>query len=462
MHKKGIPMYDTALLYHLNHKAVISVNTPFGKTEDFTVYNVVKQGTISGPLICGSEVDQINKINEVVAVPYGPEVFIGMPEYVDDVSTIGEVEDIKKGIRNCRHMEKYKFNYGLDKTKYMVIKTGIEQPEAVEEKVKEGLVQETKEYKYVGLFVNEKGNLSTHLEFLRGKARICMKELMRIGHEANVGKEALRVKLKLLVSTINVALVNDLEVWEGTTSREYEQLEKIQSECLKRILNLPVSTPYYGILMETGLWPLQNLVWYRKLMLYHSIVKSKEKRLAKIVWTQQHRYDMPNSFDYNIKKICKTLGLNCEPSFIGTLLKSTRKRSVKSSIVSYLQTKLHPMVQSMTKLRFIKEDPLIRKYYIEYFPSHFACIIMYIRLNMCKAKENYRKKDIAAPCRLCQEVEETTEHMLMCPAIELDGIDGSGLRQTDDFNTWKMIVDRVDMFEKSIDDLESQQDELHD
>ena len=262
-------------------------------------------------------------------------------------------------------MEKYKFNYGLDKTKYMVIKTGIEQPEAVEEKVKEGLVQETKEYKYVGLFVNEKGNLSTHLEFLRGKARICMKELMRIGHEANVGKEALRVKLKLLVSTINVALVK--EVWEGTTSREYEQLEKIQSECLKRILNLPVSTPYYGILMETGLWPLQNLVWYRKLMLYHSIVKSKERRLAKIVWTQQHRYDMPNSFDYNIKKICKTLGLNCEPSFIGTLLKSTWKRSVKSSIVSYLQTKLHPMVQSMTKLRFIKEDPLIRKYYIEYF-----------------------------------------------------------------------------------------------
>ena len=74
-------------------------------------------------------------------------------------------------------------------------------------------------------------------------------------------------------------------------------------------------------------------------------------------------------------------------------------------------------LESMTKLRFIKEDPLIRKYYIEYFPSHFACKIMYIRLNMCKAKENYRRKDIAAPCRLCQEVEETTEHMLMCPAI---------------------------------------------
>ena len=78
MHEKGFPIHDTALLYHLNHKAEISVNIPFRKTEDFTVNNLVKQGTIPGPLIYGLEVDQINKISEVVAVPYSPEAFIGM------------------------------------------------------------------------------------------------------------------------------------------------------------------------------------------------------------------------------------------------------------------------------------------------------------------------------------------------------------------------------------------------
>ena len=41
-------------------------------------------------------------------------------------------------------------------TKYMVFKADKEKPEAVEEKVKEEIVQETKEYKYVGLVVNEK------------------------------------------------------------------------------------------------------------------------------------------------------------------------------------------------------------------------------------------------------------------------------------------------------------------
>ena len=51
MNNKGFPPYDTALLHYLNHQATISVNTPFGDTDDFTVHNVVKQGTISGPLI---------------------------------------------------------------------------------------------------------------------------------------------------------------------------------------------------------------------------------------------------------------------------------------------------------------------------------------------------------------------------------------------------------------------------
>ena len=83
---------------------------------------------------------------------------------------------------------------------------------------------------------------------------------------------------------------------------------------------------------------------------------------------------------------------------------------------------------------------------------------MSIRLNISKAKENYRRKDITPQCRLCQEAVETTEHMLMCPTIELDRIDASGLKQTGDFNKWKIIVDRVYKFEKSRDDLESLQD----
>ena len=79
----------------------------------------------------------------------------------------------------------------------------------------------------------------------------------------------------------------------------------------------------------------------------------------------------------------------------------------------------------MTKLRFIKDDLLVVKEYIEYCPSYFATKIIVIRLNMSKVKENYRRKNVAPQCRLCHETEENTEHVLMCPMIEPETINVS-------------------------------------
>ena len=50
-----------------------------------------------------------------------------MSVYMNDITAAGGIEEIKKGIRNCAKMEKQKkMRYGLNKTKYMTIKTGKE------------------------------------------------------------------------------------------------------------------------------------------------------------------------------------------------------------------------------------------------------------------------------------------------------------------------------------------------
>ena len=87
---------------------------------------------------------------------------------------------------------------------------------------------------------------------------------------------------------------------------------------------------------------------------------------------------------------------------------------------------------------------------------------MAIRLNMSKAKENYRRKNVAPQCRLSHKTEENTEHMLMYPMIEPETINVFGLNQTGNFNLWKNIVHRVDIFKKRIEALENQElQEIH-
>ena len=58
---------------------------------------------------------------------------------------------------------KKKFTFGLKKTNYMVLNTGKEVEEEINEKVKGGTVSKTGEYKYVGLWVSEKGDCELHI-----------------------------------------------------------------------------------------------------------------------------------------------------------------------------------------------------------------------------------------------------------------------------------------------------------
>ena len=45
----------------------------------------------------------------------------------------------------------------------MVINMGKEPEEAMKERIKEGIVQETGIYKYLGMVINKSGNLNDHI-----------------------------------------------------------------------------------------------------------------------------------------------------------------------------------------------------------------------------------------------------------------------------------------------------------
>ena len=98
------------------------------------------------------------------------------------------------------------------------------------------------------------------------------------------------------------------------------------------------------------------------------------------------------------------------------------------------------MLQSMTKVRFLKRDQLERKLYVEKCSSYLTQKIMLVRLNMNKTKENFRGKQDNSKCRLCSKDKETTEHLLGCSAMGTNTIDTTYLNQVDDIQMWKLIV----------------------
>ena len=148
----------------MNKRSIVTINTPFGETENTEIEETVKQGTTYGPVMCCAATARMNDIGQKVCCKYG-DTEIGMPVFIDNISAVGDAEEIRKGIGNCRKMETLKkFEYGLIKTKIMIARTGKGEVEQIQERVQQGTLLETDKYKYLEMVINTEGNLKDHIQ----------------------------------------------------------------------------------------------------------------------------------------------------------------------------------------------------------------------------------------------------------------------------------------------------------
>ena len=98
----GMEEKDAWMIYQLNKSTLAKVRTPVGETSQFQIAEVVKQGTVLGPLLCCATSAKINSIGETLIVVYGDTVELGMPVFMDDINAGGgiwakEDSDISSG-----------------------------------------------------------------------------------------------------------------------------------------------------------------------------------------------------------------------------------------------------------------------------------------------------------------------------------------------------------------------------
>ena len=108
------------------------------------------------------------------------------------------------------------------------------------------------------------------------------REICAIGAKTQVGKEEVRVKLKLFETCLMPALLYGMEAWKTFSKAEIQQLEKSQGKALRKIFSLPITAPYIELIIETGVWPAEQRINYRSLILYHNIINNSKDRLVKL------------------------------------------------------------------------------------------------------------------------------------------------------------------------------------
>ena len=181
-------------------------------------------------------------------------------------------------------------------------------------------------------------------------------------------------------------------------------------------IDVPKTTPYVGMLNETGIWNVHHQLIYKRLMLYHNIMNAKGERFVRKLIIEEEKDPFQGCWVEKVAEDAEQLGLKLEK--LRKELKSKAKKEIKKAIERSMNEYIQQQVT--TKLRTVCKSGFYMKQYLQgVFSGKEVSDIMKAKLHMLEFRANYRKLDAPTECRLCGKEEETTEHIFIrCSMLE--------------------------------------------
>ena len=167
-----------------------------------------------------------------------------------------------------------------------------------------------------------------------------------VANDYNMGNLAVVARLLMIEVVIIPSLLHGAECFASFTKVELRELEKLQGEVVRDLMEVPVTTPYDGLLLELGILTMKARIDYRKLMLYHNLVNSDDRRIAKQLIEEQKKMDRDGTWYSGIQKIM--LEYEIEDTAIEEL-KSSWKKKVKGKIYEKTEAYVRENCQDRSK-----------------------------------------------------------------------------------------------------------------
>ena len=102
---------------------------------------------------------------------------------------------------------------------------------------------------------------------------------MSILDEICFGKYYFQVAMTLRNSLLLSSLLTNAEAWYNLTTQDVNDLEKVDEDLLRKILECPISTPKEMLYLELGVSPIRSILRSRRLNFLHYILNEETDSL---------------------------------------------------------------------------------------------------------------------------------------------------------------------------------------
>ena len=247
--KNGVVDDILYLIYLMNRRANIVIRTPFGNTRPFTANSLVKQGTSLGPILNNCSLDEVCAHSNIYQ--YGT-VEIKSLEFVDDIADAnnGSSQAIASHKIITDIIERKRLKLSIDKCNLLRINGGKSDVDSLAVYGEPMKVEET--FKYLGDTFNSKGNNII--------------EIISLCKETNFGKHQIFSMMVMYQSVFLPRLIYNCESWSNLTHKDILNLQGAQLNFLRRVMEVPKSTPTAALFLKLGILHIQYEIEKRQLV----------------------------------------------------------------------------------------------------------------------------------------------------------------------------------------------------
>ena len=397
-------------IYTINQKAYIKIKTPMGLTKEAEIGETLKQGSVMASTLAALHTDGVNRLfkNTEVGVLYG-NTKIHQLLFQDDIMKI-EDDPSKLNMSNAIYTWFGKINrmkYHQDKSMVMITKG--QNPDT---NLDGNLVKNTNKYKYLADIITPDGSLDLTIQERKNQILGITAELSTIISLIDESGLHITTAIKYHEAIILPKLLTNAESWSKITTANIMELEGIQNRAIKRLLRLPQGTPSQALLNELGMWNINTIIIKKKLTYLHKVLNYPKENLTRQVLINQ--MNQPGGTWWSsVKETAQEIDINIDQDKLQNTSKYSWRKEIKEKLTQYQKSLFENWKTSSKKCNNLQASSSIQKY-ITYLNKEQAITILKERLKMTNVKAYYKNMYNDKNCRICQEKEENTQHLLEC------------------------------------------------
>ena len=402
---------------NINKNMVCVPVIPSGPCKEIDVQNVFVQGSSDAVLMAWNHMDSLNKKEKNSwskrCSIHG--VDLDALTYVDDIFEVVKTQYdlLLSSARSEVFQKETRLNFKPPKCKIMV----MNQREQIVDDIGGIKLEKVEDHEYLGTFISCDGSRNKEIERRISEARSVSNEIVQVLKTTELS----RVRLKYVGMLSNACLDSKVKygcgVWNELKSRQEKDLNDLKVKVIKRVLELPYSTPSSGVKYEFGLTDLDLDCKMEKIILAYDTLKTEG--IAKDLLTNMMENKVPG-FCCEVLQCLKEMGLNENSEELQKEGKVLRQL-LKLKIVEMQSKRLVEQMLTESKcdrllLHSFCFDGKMQKYLID-LPFKEARVVFMLRLRMLPTKDNFKGRWGTDECTFCK-CHESDIHLFSCAGYE--------------------------------------------